>query len=126
MLKSNNGMKMNDLKITAGLAFLSLAALAASCRTQDPQGAVFRTAERPFGEACTRSLLTAPDIETKKTGVTLAAYKAGTLAACAHFASGFDAMTLPLEPGKSYKVNMDLVSYIQIAEDPMQTFVPVE
>lgn len=98
-------MKKNDLRKAAGFALLLLhAALAVACRSGEPREAVFFLAERPFETASTRSLLTAGDIETRKTGVTLAAYRDGALAACSHFATGFDAMALPLEPGRNYQV----------------------
>ena len=65
---------------------------------------VFRTLDLSFQDLPTRSLLTAPDIETKKTGVTLAAYAGGTLAACGHFPTGLDAMALSLDPNKTHTV----------------------
>ena len=65
---------------------------------------VFRTLDLSFQDLPTRSLLTAPDIETKKTGVTLAAYAGGTLAASGHFPTGLDAMALNLEPNRTYTV----------------------
>ena len=57
----------------------------------------------PMGPA-TRSLLTAPDIETKKTGVTLAAYTGGRLYAAQHFTSSLSAMPLALDKGFTYSV----------------------
>ena len=65
---------------------------------------VFRTLDLSFQDLPTRSLLTAPDIETKKTGVTLAAYAGGTLAAIGHFPTGLDAMALSLDPNKTHTV----------------------
>ena len=65
---------------------------------------VFRTLDLSFQDLPTRSLLTAPDIETKKTGVTLAAYAGGTLAASGHFPTGLDAMSLSLDPNKTHTI----------------------
>ena len=42
-------------------------------------------ASSPFGEGCVKSLLTAPDIETRVSCVTLAAYSDGVLRCCDHF-----------------------------------------
>jgi len=53
--------------------------------------------------AGTRSILTAPDIETMVTGVTLAAYSGGALDACGYYPSPHG-MTLTLVPGRSYTV----------------------
>ena len=92
---------MNLTRITACQVLLALTALAVSCRSEAPQEAAFRVAETPFA---TRSLLTAPDVETRTTCITLAAYRDGGLAASAHFVDGFDAMALPLEPGKTFRV----------------------
>lgn len=97
-------MKMNHLRNVAGRALLALSALASACQAPDSREAVFRMAERPFDGAATRSRLTDTDIETKKTGITLAAYRSGALAACSHFTDGLDAMALPLEPGRTYAV----------------------
>ena len=77
--------------------------LFAACSRERPE-TVFRTQDTAFCDYPTRSLLTAPDIETKKTSVTLAAYAGGTLAASGYFLSGLDAMALNLESGKTYTV----------------------
>ena len=53
--------------------------------------------------AGTRSVLADPDIETKATGVTLAAYTGGALDACGYYSSPHS-MTLSLVPGRSYRV----------------------
>ena len=52
----------------------------------------------------TRTLLTAPDIETKRSSVTLAAYRAGTLYASGYFTSGLSAMPLQLVGGETYDI----------------------
>lgn len=92
-------------RITYPLAALALILGLAACEKGHPEsGTVFRTeAPSPYG-AATRSLLTAPDIETKMTGVTLGAYTDGKLAAKAHFTSGFGSMPLDLESGRYYAV----------------------
>ena len=70
----------------------------------------------------TRSVLSAPDIETRKTCVTLAAYSGGVLAASGHFTSGLDAMRLNLQENLTYDivalVNMgDMRSSLPSSED---------
>lgn len=83
-------------------AFASLLFLSLSCTPARQETAVrFRTADT---QPPTRSLLTAPDIETKKTGITLAAYEAGTLVTSAYFTERLDAMTLNLERDVAYTV----------------------
>ena len=52
----------------------------------------------------TRTLLTASDIETKRSSVTLAAYRAGTLYASGYFTSGLSAMPLELVGGETYDI----------------------
>lgn len=90
---------MRMIRTCTALAFLLCLS---ACRQDRPETCVvFRTADT---EAATRSLLTAADIETKKTGITLAAYESGVLAAYAHFTERFDAMTLKLESGVPYTV----------------------
>lgn len=90
---------MKRLSIHTVLAVLLLA----SCGRERPE-TVFRTLDLSYQDTPTRSLLTAPDIETKKTAVTLAAYAGGTLAASGHFPTGLDAMALNLEPNRTYTV----------------------
>ena len=90
---------MKRLSIHTVLAVLLLA----SCGRERPE-TVFRTLDLSYRDMPTRSLLTAPDIETKKTAVTLAAYAGGTLAASGHFPTGLDAMALNLEPNRTYTV----------------------
>lgn len=100
-------------------AFASLLFLSLSCTPARQETAVrFRTADT---QPPTRSLLTAPDIETKKTGITLAAYEAGTLVTSAYFTERLDAMTLNLERDVAYTVyalvNMgDLRSSLPVSE----------
>jgi hypothetical protein len=79
------------------LAFLS------SCERECPVTA-FRTGDAGFGDTPTRSLLTASDIETKRTAITLAAYEGGTLAVSAHYTNRLDDMVLELEPDRTYTV----------------------
>ena len=88
---------MKRESILSVLSFLLLA----SCSRERPE-TVFRTLDTAFCEVPTRSLLTAPDIETKKTSVTLAAYAGGTLANCQHYTTALDAMVLELDPGQTY------------------------
>ena len=88
---------MKRESILSVLTFLLLA----SCSREQPE-TVFRTLDTAFCEVPTRSLLTAPDIETKKTSVTLAAYAGGALADCQHYTTALDAMVLELDPGQTY------------------------
>ena len=78
--------------------------LLASCSRELPE-TVFRTMDMVYRDVPTRSLLTGPDIETKKTAVTLAAYGTdGILAACRHFTTALDDLVLELDPGRTYTV----------------------
>ena len=71
---------------------------------EDGTVAVSFTADGPSPwTAGTRSILTDPDIETKVTGVTLAAYSGGALDAFGYYSSPHS-MTLSLVPGRSYTV----------------------
>ena len=88
---------MKRITFPAVLALLVFA----SCSRERPE-TVFRTLDTAFCEVPTRSLLTAPDIETKKTSVTLAAYAGGALANCQHYTTALDAMALELDPGQTY------------------------
>ena len=89
----------------SSLAVLLAAVLASCARPALPgRETVFRTADAGYGDAATRSLLTAADIETKRTAVTLAAYTGGALAVSAHFTTGLDAMVLDLDPNRAYTV----------------------
>lgn len=104
---------MKRISILTVLTFLFLA----SCSRERPD-AVFRTLDTGFCEIPTRSLLTAPDIETKKTSVTLAAYTGGKLAACQHYTSALDAMHFELDPGLTYTV------YALVNMGDMTAFIP--
>ena len=63
----------------------------------------------------TRTLLSAPDVETRLSGISLAAYADGQLAASGRFTENLDRMTLSLEQGVAYNiyalVNMDGLSF---------------
>ena len=72
------------------------------------------------------SVLTASGIESKVTGITLAAYCEGTLAAKKHYTSSLSSMVLTLMKDKTYTVyalaNMgDMVSSIPASESSMST-----
>ncbi len=72
------------------------------------------------------SVLTASGIESKVTGITLAAYCEGTLAAKKHYTSSLSSMALTLTKDKTYTVyalaNMgDMVSSIPASESSMST-----
>ena len=105
------------------------AVLLAACSRPAPlpeREATFRTEETDFLDVPTRSLLTAADIETKRTTITLAAYAGGTLAACGHFTTHLGAMTLTLDPNKTHTiyalVNMgDLTASIPLSESDLST-----
>lgn len=91
---------MKRISILTALAVL----LFASCSRERPE-TVFRTLDTAFRDLPTRSLLTASDIETKKTAVTLAAYGTdGKLAVCRHFTTTLNALVLELDPGRTYTV----------------------
>ena len=91
---------MKRISILTVLAVLLLT----SCSRERPE-TVFRTLDTVFCDVPTRSLLTASDIETKKTAVTLAAYGTdGKLAVCRHFTTTLDALVLELDPGRTYTV----------------------
>ena len=99
--------------------------LLASCSRERPE-TVFRTLDTAFCEVPTRSLLTAPDIETKKTSVTLAAYAGGALADCQHYTTALDAMVLELDPGQTYTlyalVNMgDMTASLPRLENDLES-----
>ena len=90
---------MKRISFHTVLTFLLLA----SCSRECPE-TVFRTLDTAFCEVPTRSLLTAPDIETKKTSVTLAAYADGKLTVSQHYTTALDAMALELDPGLTYTI----------------------
>lgn len=88
-----------------------LVILLAACRQEatmpdleNPRTPTFGIAEADPWAIQTRSLLTAKDVETKKTEITLAAYADGSLVAAGHFTEGLDAMTLELEPDKAHSI----------------------
>lgn len=96
-------MKKRVLPACTALVLSVLSSL--SCeRVAPPAGIVFRTADIPMEPFRTRTLLDAPDIETKVTGITLAAYSEGALAESAFFTGNFGAMTLDLDPAREYTV----------------------
>ena len=104
------------------------ACLTACTRLANPpeQEPVFRMADMDFSGISTRSLLTAADIETKKTSVTLAAYANGTCAAKGHFTTDLDALSLNLEADRSYTVyalvNMgDMTESIPLSESDLSS-----
>ena len=100
--------------------------LLAACSRESPE-AVFQTLEIGFCDIPTRSLLTAPDIETKKTGITLAAFgEDGILAVSRHFTTALDALVLELDPSRKYTVyalvNMgDLAASIPRLESELES-----
>ena len=75
------------IKRTISLLALSGLLLLPACQREGNGETVFRTLDVAPGTVRTRSLLTAPDIETKKTGITLAVYADGKRIACTHFTS---------------------------------------
>ena len=98
--------------------------LLASCSQERPE-TVFRTLDTAFYEIPTRSILTAPNIETKKTSVTLAAYAGGKLAVSQHYTTALEAMSLELDPGLTYTiyalVNMgDMTASIPRSENDLE------
>lgn len=88
------------------ISLLALAGLLLlpACQREGTGETVFRTLDVAPGTVRTRSLLTATDIETKKTGITLAVYADGKRVACKHFTTQLDALSLTLEPGMAYHV----------------------
>ena len=91
---------MKRLPILAVLAACFLVA----CNREKSE-IVFRTAETDFSDIPTRSLLTGSDIETKKTGITLAAYgEDGTLATSGHFTTNLKSLALGLEANRTYTI----------------------
>ena len=108
------------------ICLTALTVLLAACRQECPETTAFHIAEADSWTVRTRSLLTAPDIETRKTGITLAAYADGTLAASGHFAAGLDAMVLDLEPDRPHTlyalVNMgDMTGALPRSESELST-----
>ena len=96
-------MKRRIIPILATLACLC-ACTEKAVPEEDRSVAVSFTAGGPSPWAAgTRSILTDPDIETKVTGVTLAAYTGGALDADGYYTSPHS-MTLSLIPGRAYTV----------------------
>ena len=91
-------MKRESILSVLTLLFL------ASCSRERPE-TVFRTLDTAFYEIPTRSILTASNIETKKTSVTLAAYAGGKLAVSEHYTTALEAMSLELDPGETYTIS---------------------
>ena len=109
------------------ICLTALVLLVTACHTEQYEPAVFGIAEAEAWTAPTRTLLTATDIETRKTGITLAAYADGSLAADGYYSTGLEGMSLDLEPDRSYTVyalvNMgDLSSIIPLSESELSTF----
>lgn len=103
---------------------VALMLLMVACHAERPDPPVFGIAEAEPWTVRTRSVLTTPDIETRKTDITLAAYTDGTLAAAGHYATNLETMTLDLEPDCNYTlyafVNMgDLTSTLPRIEDEL-------
>ena len=87
---------LSSALLCAGLA-------ASSCQEESPSAPApgrmtFNVMEEDMGVP-TRSLLTAPDIETKKTCVTLAAYSDGILVTAQDYGSSLTAMPMNLAAG---------------------------
>ena len=111
-------MKRESILSVLTLLFL------ASCSRERPE-TVFRTLDTAFYEIPTRSILTASNIETKKTSVTLAAYAGGKLAVSEHYTTALEAMSLELDPGETYTiyalVNMgDMTASIPRTENDLE------
>ena len=95
---------MKKMRRITHLALLLFLASCSRMGSLPERGTAFRTVDTGFWDIPTRSLLTAADIETKRTTVTLAAYAEGTLAAAGNFTMGLDAMVLDLDPNRSHTV----------------------
>lgn len=113
--------------MTKRICLAVLVLLVAACHTEQPEPVSFGISEVEPWTAPTRTLLTVSNIETLKTGITLAAYADGSLAAAGHFSTGLESMALALEPDRSYTVyalvNMgDLSSMIPLLESGLTTF----
>jgi hypothetical protein len=108
------------------ICLTALAVLLAACQQERPETTAFHIAEADSWTVRTRSILTASDIETRKTGITLAAYADGMLAAAGHFENGLDAMVLELEPDRPHTlyalVNMgDMTGALPLSESELNT-----
>ena len=111
------------------ITHLAVLLLLASCirpGTLSEQEIAFRTADTGLQDVPTRSLLTAADIETKRTAITLAAYADGTLVAAGSFTAGLNAMVLELDPNRPHTVyalvNMgDMTSTLPLMESELSS-----
>ena len=88
------------------LTILAVLLLTAACQSREevPSGRVPALFGIEEEAPLTRSLLTSSGVETRKTGITLAAYRDGTLAEAAHFTTSLQAMPLQLEKDRAYTV----------------------
>ena len=111
------------------ITHLAVLLLLASCirpGTLSEQEIAFRTADTGLQDVPTRSLLTAADIETKRTAITLAAYADGTLVVAGSFTAGLNAMVLELDPNRPHTVyalvNMgDMTSTLPLMESELSS-----
>lgn len=97
---------MNHLLNIAKQLFPAVLLLGTACGKTEPDPTPVHDAACRFtlaldepGGPDTRSLLVSADIEQKITSVTLGVYQGGLLAEKAHFDTGFDQMSFPLEDG---------------------------
>ena len=89
------------------IAHLAVILLLASCirpGSVPEQEIAFQTTDTGLWDIPTRSLLSAPDIESKRTAITLAAYADGTLAAAGCYTAELNAMVLDLDPNRPHTV----------------------
>ena len=127
--RSSNLSNNKTKKMMRRIAHLSALLLLVSCIRPElvpEQGIAFRTGDTDLRDIPTRSLLTAADIETRRTVITLAAYADGTLAAAGCFTTGLNAMILDLDPNRSHTVyalvNMgDMTSTLPLIESELSS-----
>ena len=127
----NNHSKSAFVLIIGALIFAGAACSKIEIMNDDinpdlPKNVSFSVSEEEMSPV-TRSAQTAPDIETKITGITLAAFREGTLYCAEHFSSSFTEMFLPMGGG-SYTVyalvNMgDMSAIIPSSEPEMASLV---
>ena len=111
------------------ITYLAVLLLLTSCirpGSVREQEIAFRTTDTDLQDIPTRSLLTASDIETKRTAITLAAYADGALVAAGCFTAGLNAMILDLDPNRSHTVyalvNMgDMTSTLPFMESELSS-----
>ena len=96
-------MKRRIIPILAMLACLCACAEKAAPKEERAVAVSFTADGQSLWAVGTRSILTNPDIETKVTCVTLAAYTGGALDAFGYYTSPYS-MVLSLVPGRSYTV----------------------